>query len=65
MKQPEQVGRAEPVNMASKRRHAVLGIRMTIQRATDVKVEAAERGMSVATLFEEIWQIYVRAGANE
>jgi hypothetical protein len=42
-------------------RHTVLGIRMTTELATDVKVEAAKRGMSVATLFEEVWQSYVRA----
>jgi hypothetical protein len=33
---------------------------MTMERATDVKIAAAKRGISVASLFEELWQAYVR-----
>jgi hypothetical protein len=32
---------------------------MTPDRVRDVKVEAAARGMSVATLFEEMWRAYL------
>jgi hypothetical protein len=28
--------------------------------ATDVRIEAAKRGMSVANLFEEAWQLYLQ-----
>jgi hypothetical protein len=43
------------------RRHTVLGIRMTTERAREVKVEAAKRSTSVAKLFEEVWQVYCRS----
>ena len=43
------------------RRHTVLGIRMTIERAREVKIEAAKRSTSVAKLFEEVWQVYRRS----
>jgi hypothetical protein len=46
------------------RRTDTLGVRMTPDRVREVKVEAAARGMSVAALFEEIWQAY-RAGRGE
>lgn len=39
---------------------AMIGVRMTYQRETEVKVEAASRGISVATLFDEMWDLYVR-----
>lgn len=42
----------------------MVGIRMTPDRETEVKVEAARRGVSVATLFDEIWQAYVRGKAS-
>jgi hypothetical protein len=35
-----------------------LGVRMTSEKAREAKVEAAARRMSVATLFDEIWQAY-------
>jgi hypothetical protein len=47
--------RTEP----SGRRLTLLGIRMTPDRMIEVKVEAARRGMSVATLFEDLWARYV------
>jgi hypothetical protein len=37
---------------------------MTMERATEVKVEAARRGVSVASLFEDVWQLYVRGGRS-
>ena len=40
-------------------RHAIVGVRMTADREIEVKVEAVRRGLSVAALFEEIWQAYV------
>lgn len=40
------------------RRTDTLGIRMSPARVREVKVEAANRGMSVAALFEEMWQAY-------
>ena len=36
----------------------IIGISMTPERATDVKTEAARRGMSIRSLFEEMWQTY-------
>jgi hypothetical protein len=45
-------------------RRAMVGIRMTPDRETEVKIEAARRGVSVATLFDEIWQAYVRGKAR-
>ena len=38
---------------------AMVGIRMTPDREREVKVEAAQRGISVADLFDEIWTDYV------
>lgn len=40
-------------------RCAMVGIRMTPDREREVKVEAAQRGISVADLFDEIWTDYV------
>jgi hypothetical protein len=39
-------------------RSELLGIRVTAALKTKVKVEAARRGLTIAQLFEEIWQIY-------
>jgi hypothetical protein len=60
MKRSAAAGKPQAKGKVEERRHTVLGIRMTTERATDVKVEAAKRGISVATLFEEVWQSYVR-----
>ena len=38
----------------------MVGVRMTPERETEVKVEAARRGLSVAALFDEIWQTYMK-----
>jgi hypothetical protein len=38
----------------------MVGIRMTPERASEVKVEAPHLGISVAALFEENWEAYVR-----
>lgn len=42
-----------------KERTALLGIRLTTALKTRVKVEALRRGLTVAELFEEIWQNYI------
>ena len=41
-------------------RHAIVGVRMTADREIEVKTEAVRRGLSVAALFEEIWQAYMK-----
>ena len=41
-------------------RHAVVGVRMTPDREMEVKMEAVRRGLSVAALFDEIWQDYMQ-----
>ena len=41
-------------------RHTVVGIRMTAEREVEVKVEAARRGMSVASLFDDMWRRYAQ-----
>ncbi len=46
MKPSAPAGKPQTQGKADKRRHTVLGMRMTNERATDVKVEAAKRGMS-------------------
>lgn len=52
--------RDRPAGAASpERRLALLGIRMTPELAVAVKVEAAQRTMTVADLFEEIWRDYI------
>jgi hypothetical protein len=40
-------------------RLAMVGVRMTADRETEVKIEAARRGLSVADLFDEIWRSYI------
>ena len=39
-------------------RTELLGIRVTTVLKTEVKVEAARRGLTIAQLFEEIWRGY-------
>lgn len=41
-------------------RHAIVGVRMTAEREVEVKIEAVRRGLSVAALFEELWQAYMQ-----
>ncbi len=60
MKPLAPAGKPQAGVKADKRRHTILGIRMTIERAREVKVEAVKRDISVATLFEEVWQSYCR-----
>lgn len=43
----------------SEDRTTVLGVRMTVGLRTKVKVEAAQRGLTVAELFEEMWCLYL------
>jgi hypothetical protein len=48
-------------------RTELLGIRVTAALKTEVKVEAARRGLTIAQLFEEIWRGYLEredAGAR-
>lgn len=40
-------------------RKQILGIRVTPKLRRSVKVEAAERGMTVAELFQEMWGMYL------
>ena len=40
-------------------RTELLGIRVTAALKTEVKVEAARRGLTIAQLFEEIWRGYL------
>lgn len=42
----------------AKQRQRILGVRMTQERQTELKSEAARRGISVADLFEEMWNLY-------
>jgi hypothetical protein len=64
MKQDSKAARMERQPKPNQPRRAMVGIRMTPDRETEVKVEAARRGVSVATLFDEIWQAYVRGKAR-
>lgn len=41
-----------------KKGRKIIGFRMTPALATEVKVEAARRGVSLRRLFEEMWEIY-------
>jgi hypothetical protein len=40
-------------------RNIVLGVRMTVDLRTKVRVEAAQRGLPIAELFEEMWRLYL------
>jgi hypothetical protein len=47
-------------------RAIVLGVRMTAELRTKVRVEAAQRGLTIAELFEEMWGLYLgRQNARE
>jgi hypothetical protein len=43
----------------TEQRVELLGIRVTASRKTEVKVEAARRGVTIAELFDEIWRNYL------
>ena len=43
----------------AKERAAVLGVRVTAGLRTNIKVEAARRGVTIAQLFEEMWRGYL------
>ncbi|MBY0332893.1 MAG: hypothetical protein K2X49_19720 [Acetobacteraceae bacterium] len=63
LESPKQRARPEkPV--PHERRLALLGVRMTEQRLIEVKVEAARRGMSVADLFDDVWNGYLAGRAE-
>lgn len=42
----------------------IIGIRMTPQLAQEVKLEATRRGMTLKSLFAEIWENYKRASRS-
>jgi hypothetical protein len=42
-----------------KERPAVLGVRVSVDLRTKIKIEAARRGVTIAELFEEMWQAYL------
>jgi predicted DNA binding CopG/RHH family protein len=43
----------------TKERSALLGIRVSTRLKTEVKIEAARRGLTIAQLFEELWLGYL------
>ena len=43
----------------TKERPAVLGVRVSVDLRTKIKIEAARRGVTIAELFEEMWQAYL------
>ena len=53
------VQRQEPAGTQEQERTAVLGIRVTPVLKTSVKIEAARRSLTMAQLFEEMWQEYL------
>jgi hypothetical protein len=42
-----------------KERPAVLGVRVSADLRTKIKMEAARRGITIALLFEEMWETYL------
>lgn len=42
----------------TKERPAVLGVRVSADLRTEIKIEAARRGVTIAELFEDMWQTY-------
>ncbi len=42
----------------TKERPAVLGVRVSANLRTAIKIEAARRDVTIAELFEEMWQAY-------
>jgi hypothetical protein len=49
----------QKVSAAPEQRTELLGIRVTAAQRREVKVEAARRGLTIAELFEELWQDYL------
>ncbi|MFN5827115.1 MAG: hypothetical protein ACK446_08895 [Rhodobacterales bacterium] len=39
----------------------IIGFSLSTERAIDVKTEAAQRGISLRKLFEEMWDLYQAA----
>jgi hypothetical protein len=44
---------------AADQRTELLGVRVTPARRREIKIEAARRGLTIAELFEELWQDYL------
>jgi hypothetical protein len=63
MAEPKTSGAKAP-QQPRQSRLAMVGVRMTPDRETEVKIEAARRGLSVAALFDEIWQAYMNRRAQ-
>ena len=49
----------QPAPLESRERAAVLGVRVTAVLRTNIKVEGARRGVTIAELFEEMWRGYL------
>lgn len=49
----------QKASAAAEQRTELLGIRVTAARRREIKVEAARRGLTIADLFEELWQNYL------
>ncbi len=52
-------GRGESGTSAAGKNAKNLGIRLEPQTISEVKAEAARRGITVRKLFEELWQNYL------
>lgn len=48
----------QPASQNYTERRQVLGIRVTPDLRRQVKVEAAQRGLTLAQLFEKMWEAY-------
>lgn len=48
----------QPASQTYTERRQVLGIRVTPDLRRQVKVEAARRGLTLAQLFEKMWEAY-------
>jgi hypothetical protein len=49
----------QKASAAAEPRTELLGIRVTATQRREIKVEAARRGLTIAGLFEELWQDYL------
>lgn len=51
-------------NQANEKTRQIVGFSISPELATQVKTEAAQRGVSLRRLFEEMWDTYERARAK-
>lgn len=55
------MARKEPTHPTKRvRRTNILGVRMSPEREAEIKAEAARRGLTIAKLFDEIWDTYLK-----